>query len=96
MKNQKGFIQVLLIGGVIVVLALLGYVFYSQKLGAKISGLPNLNSGYSSQNVQPSEVQTAPVQNVNDLNKVSASLDAEDTNQIDSKLNQFDSASSGF
>ncbi len=89
MKNQKGFIQILLIGGVIVVLAALGYIFYSQKMGVKV---PN----YSLQQTQPSEAQIAPVQNSSDLDKISASLDAQDTTQIDSQLNQLNSASSGF
>ena len=101
MKNQKaslrsqGFVQILLIGGVILALAVLGYVFYFRKLGAKVSGLPSPNTGYSLQQTQPS-AQIAPVQNANDLNKVSASLDAQDTTQIDSQLNQLNSASSGF
>lgn len=96
MKNQKGFIQILLIGGVIIALAVAGYWFYSQKLNLR-TGVNSLggNPFLQTQN-QPSVDQVAPVQNANDLNKVSASLDSQDTAQIDSQLNQLNSASSGF
>lgn len=96
MKNQKGFIQILLIGAVVVALAVAGYWFYSQKFGSR-TGMGSLGSNYllQTQN-QPASDQVAPVQNAGDLNKVSASLDAQDTTQIDSQLNQLNSASSGF
>lgn len=96
MKEQKGFIQILLIIGVVVVLAVFGYLFYSKNMGAKVSSLLKSENNFTSQQDQLSDVQVDQINDPKDLDTVSTVLDAQDTTQIDYQLSQLDSISSGF
>lgn len=99
MQYQKGFIQIVLIAGIVVALAVIGYIFYSQKANSlTTSNLYNPSSmpaQYQGQ-YQQSGQAVAPIQNGSDLNSASASLDSTDTSQIDAQLNALNSASAGF
>ncbi len=82
MKSQKGFIQVLLILGIVAALAVAGFVLYTQK--------KNILTAV------PAQTTVAPIQNANDLNSAAASLDSTDTTQLDTQLNQLNSSASTF
>lgn len=100
MKNQKGFAMVLLIVFVVVAaLAVVGLVLYRQKLNS-LTQNENVNQSavpaqYQAQ-YQQSGQSVAPIQDANDLNSASASLDSTDTTQLDTQLNQLNSNASSF
>lgn len=99
MKQQKGFIQILLIIGIVAALGVIGYVFYTQSRNSLTNtSLYNPNAmptQYQAQYNQSGQV-VAPIQNGKDLNSASASLDSTDMTQIDTHLNALNSASAGF
>lgn len=81
--RSQGFVQILLIVGIVAALGVIGYVLFSKKISIQT---PNFNLGSS----------VPPIQNASDLNKASASLDSASTAQMDTELNALNQASSGF
>ena len=94
MRKQRGFVQILLIAGIAVAFAVIGYVFYRQGLVNKIASIP-VPGAYQAQYTQ-GQASAPQVQSGSDLNKASASLDSADTTRIDTELNALNQASSGF
>lgn len=92
MKNQKGFIQIVLIVAIVALLGFIGYMLYVQNQSPEVTAVP---SAYQAQYTEAGNSVT-PVENSSDLDGAAASLDAEDTAQIDAELNKLNSASSGF
>lgn len=92
MKNQKGNVMVLLVLAIVAVLGVIGYLLYVQRQDLKVTAVP---SAYQEQYTEAGSTVT-PVENSSDLSAASASLDAEDTAQIDAELNKLNSASAGF
>lgn len=99
MENQKGFIQILLIIGIVAALGVIGYVFYTQsRTSLTNTSLYNPNAvptQYQAQYNQSGQA-VAPIQNSKDLKGAAASLDSTDMTQIDAHLNALNSASAGF
>lgn len=98
-KYQKGIVQILLVIGIVVVLGVIGYVLYSQKMNS----LPK-TSFYNPAAV-PTQYQTtyqqsgqavAPIKNGSDLSSANTSLNSTDMTQLDTQLNALNTASSGF
>lgn len=89
---RQGFIQIILVLAIVAVLGIIGYLLYVQKQDLKVTAVP---SPYQAQYTEAGNSVT-PVENSSDLDGAAASLDAEDTAQIDAELNKLNSASSGF
>ena len=92
MKNQKGLVQLILVIAIVGILTFIGYMLYVQNQSPEVTAVP---SAYQAQYTEAGNSVT-PVENSSDLDSAAASLDAEDTAQIDAELNKLNSASSGF
>lgn len=99
MKNQKGFMTVLIIIVVVVALAVVGFALYTQKQSSLTQGgsynPEAVPTQYQNQYKQSGQA-VAQVKNANDLNSASTSLDSTDTTQLDTQLNQLNSSISSF
>lgn len=98
--NNKGFVQVALVAGIVIALGVIGYILYFQKTNSSLmnSNLYNpqaVPSAFQDQ-YQASGQEVTAIKNANDLDSASASLDATGTTEIDTQLNALNSASSGF
>ncbi len=94
MKTQSGFIQIILILGIIAALALIGYLLITPK---KISVIPSYTSQpYSTPATETQNPEVGSIKTNKDLNNSSNSLDELDTAQIDAQLNLLESESSSF
>lgn len=99
MKNQKGFMAVLLILVVVAILAVAGFALYTQKKSSLTQGgsynPAAVPTQYQGQYQQSGQAVT-PIKNANDLNSASTSLDSTDTTQLDTQLNQLNTSGSSF
>jgi flagellar basal body-associated protein FliL len=89
-KTQKGLIQTLILVAVVVLILALAAVGYLMLGRNRQAGNPLQNFGTLNQ----PQNQVAPINSANDLNSASNSLDATDTTQIDTQLDQLDTEAS--
>ncbi len=93
MRNEKGFVQILLILGIAVVVGIIGYMILTNGKSSQVAA--PVPSPYQAQYNQGA-ASANQIQNANDLNTASQGLDSADTAQIDTQLKALDSASAGF
>jgi len=96
MKNQKGFLQLIIILVVAAALVVMGYaVLNKNKLNktpvAQATVPPQYQAQYNEGRQEAPSVKTK-----SDLDVAAKSLDDTDTTEINTMLNQLNSASSGF
>lgn len=100
MKNQKGFIMVVLaVLAVIAALAVIGYGFYTKNKSflTQTGSSSQTPVAVQNKNQNKQAVKTAaPIQNASDLDSVSTSLDSTDTTQLDIQLDLLNSSTSSF
>lgn len=81
----------MLIIGIVLLLGVIGYLVVFQPKTGNVAR----NTQTPIETSQPSAT-TAPIQNSDDLNTVSASLDSTDSTQLDAELNKLESETSSF
>ena len=100
MKNQKGFIIVVLTVLVVVAaLAVIGYGFYIKNKSFLMQTGSGSQTPVAVQNKDQNKqaVKTAaPIQNAGELDSVSTGLDSTDTTQLDTQLDLLNSGTSSF
>lgn len=94
--GSQGFVQILLVVGIVAALAVIGFVLYRQRMAVSNQTALTAPSAATGAQYSQGSAGAPQIQNASDLNKASASLDSTDTTQIDTQLNALNSASSGF
>jgi len=94
MKSQSGFIQIILILGIVIVLGMIGYLLITPKKVA-VNSIPSVQP-VAAPVSETSNPEVGSIKTSKDLNTSSQSLDDLDTAQIDAQLNLLESESSSF